>query len=88
MWLWREAVLGTPASRVTRLSETQFAAGIAALTADEKYMNWLPGRLLREHDRGPCYNRIKKTVTERIRSISEERITLPSPNFATKQTIA
>ena len=80
-WLWRALVDSPTSGKVTRLTSDLFRDAIAGLTADAAYMSWLPGRLLRDLDRSPCYTRIKSIIVKRLFAVHSMRVSLPSPPF-------
>jgi hypothetical protein len=83
MWLFRRTVLGGYSARSVRLTEEEFASCLMALSADVKYVEWLRGRNLGEHGRGPCYGRIKEIWSDRITELrGGAKAVLPQPDWA------
>lgn len=84
-WLWRRTVISPPVnSRTTRFTPQQFTSGMRALTASADYMDWLVGRSLTDHDRGPCYERVKTLLTKRLQPDFNQKIILPAPPWSSK----
>lgn len=89
MWLWNRLVMDrdrTGSKRYVTLNITQFKHCLMSVSADGDYLAWLPGRILGDRDRSPCYTRLKKNF---IRRLSTEpgmgkKISLPAPAWATK----
>ncbi len=83
MWLWLETVLNTKHSvtRHTKMNVSQFGKGMMTLSADSMYLDWLTGRLLTDRDRAPCYNRIKKAISDHVK-IDDKAIKFPAPAWA------
>lgn len=85
LWLWR-ALVDDPKStgRSTRLTKAQFRDAIMGLSADSTYLSWIYGRLLRDDDRTPCYNRIKIIIVKRLREMHDISAILPTPPGSSK----
>ena len=88
-WLWRNIV--TPKEdkssqkRATFLNASQFQKCLMSLSASSDYLDWLMGRRMVERDRSPCYSRIKRLLTARLREegFEEKKIKFPLPSWAT-----
>lgn len=67
-WIYRHQVIATipSASRVIKLSNSMFEKCLMGLSSNEKYLDWLVGRVLNDTQRSPCYNRIKDIFAARI----------------------
>lgn len=82
-WLWKRTVLSPPANtRTTKFTVQQFTSAIRSFTASADYMDWLIGRQLSDHDRGPCYERIKVLITKRLQPELAHKIIFPSPPWS------
>lgn len=83
-WLYRRTVLIPPAktSRTTRLTKDLFVKGMSSLSASSKYMDWLPGRMLRDLDRSPGLTRIKAIIAKRVEDETGQSCKLPAPEWA------
>lgn len=87
MWLYRRLVLDTSRkgnARVIVLSETQFKQAVMALSANQDYLDWLPGRLLNDRDRSPALHRIKQIFVRRLSENSSVKVVLPQPAWASR----
>lgn len=81
-WLYRKLVLRqgeTNQSRSTNLTKDLFKKCLMSLSASPDYIDWLLGRILREHDRSPAYHRIKAIFAQRLHAETGERVKLPQP---------
>jgi len=88
MWLWNRLVMDTERSGNKRwivLNITQFKHCLMQLSADGDYLAWLPGRILGDRDRSPCYGRIKANFVKRLNADqSGKKIQLPAPAWSSK----
>lgn len=82
MWLYRRLVIAPYSAKTPRLTKEQFTKVMMGLSADSTYLEWLIGRQLRETDRSPCYNRIKKIFAERYEGMTGKKALLPQPPWA------
>lgn len=81
MWLWRACVTGKYSHKTAALSPSQFAKGLVALSADDKYVGWLKGRGFSDRSRGPCYDNMKAIFAHRL-SPEMGKIQLPAPQWS------
>lgn len=87
MWMYRRTVLDKMPNtkRATRFTKDLFQKCLMALSADPVYVDWLQGRNLGEHDRGPTYSRIKAIFGKRASNeLGGERILLPDASWVTR----
>lgn len=88
MWLWNKLVMDRDRSgnkRYCVLNVANFKHCLMSVSADGDYLAWLPGRVLGERDRSPCYTRLKSIFVRRLASESGGRkLSLPSPPWASK----
>lgn len=82
MWLYRRTVLAAWGQRGIRLTLQQFKRGIAALSADEGYLDWLTGRLFRDLHRAPAYNRLTAIMAKRLEADAGKKMAFPRPAWA------
>ena len=86
MWMWRRLVLDTKrtSSRTVVLSVAQFKQCLMSVSADRNYLDWLPGRVMGDRDRSPCYGRLKQIFARRLQEESRDgkRPLLPQPAWA------
>jgi hypothetical protein len=85
MWLFRRMVL-SPTGSATPLSPVQFSTCLLGLSADARYLDYIVGRQLSDHDRSPAFGRIKKIFTTRCQLEMKKRIRLPAPAWASHLT--
>lgn len=78
MWLFRRLVL-EPTPEVTKLTKDQFRLCLTGLSAAGDYIDWILDRKMNERDRAPCYNRIKKIFSARLRAEGIRSVKLPAP---------
>lgn len=84
-WIFRRLVLGHSlprGSRSARFSRDEFLNCLMALSADEGYMQWLSGRHLGEHNRSPCFNRMKAIIQRRYLDDTGEKIRILTPTWS------
>jgi hypothetical protein len=87
-WMYRRLVLTVHTgnqSRIVKINDELFSKCCAALGANDKYNDWLVGRVLNERNRSPAMHRIKDIFARRImteRGLSV-RPSLPQPPWAT-----
>lgn len=81
-WLYRRTVIGQYSSASTRLTKDLFRKGLSALSADERHLEYLVGRMLNDISRAPTYNRMKAIFALRIEGETGKKIKLPSPAWA------
>lgn len=79
MWIYRRMVLTQYSPATPRLSREQFKKCLMSLSADQKYLDWLVGRLLTERDRSPCYSRIRLMFLTRLQTDTGKRLKFPQP---------
>lgn len=88
MWLWRRLVSDPPGGvkRHIQLNIAQFKQCLMSMSADRNYLDWLPGRILSDRDRGPCYARVKTIFARRLAEESgdKKRPLMPQPAWASK----
>lgn len=86
MWLWRQIVLDHERGlkRAIILSPDQFKNCLMSLGANSEYNAWLVGRNLPDRDRSPCYDRVKKIFTARLKSdgVTPSSIRFPNAPWA------
>jgi hypothetical protein len=89
MWLYRRTVVQTYTPATTRLSRDQFRKGLQALSADERFLEYLVGRSLNDTSRAPTYNRIKTIFAARLEADfggknvkGATKLRLPNPSWA------
>ena len=89
MWLYRKMVLevgerlgGRGAKRSSLVSASLFKKAMMELSADATYLDWLVGRLMRDRDRAPCFNRLKAIISRRVFAETKEKIKFPQPEWA------
>lgn len=83
-WLWRRLVLreGVTSARIVTLKNDEFRQCMMAVSSNQLYVDWLPGRSLRERDRSPAYNRIKQIFAGRLGGMGFGKPILPIPEWA------
>lgn len=84
MWLWRQLVLATNRSNAKRAVTTtaaQFKQCLMSVSANRDYLDWLPGHIMGDRDRSPCYNRLKAIFVRRLQAEARggEKPKLPQP---------
>jgi len=80
MWLFRQQVLNpNPGRGVAKLSGSQFLKLLTALGASSAYLEWLPGRILDERQRTPCYRKITSLFNARWRAETEKALKMLKP---------
>lgn len=87
MWLYRRVVLDKTrgVKRAVVLSDSQFKQCIMSLAADRNYLDFLVGRnSVRERDRSPCYDRIRRAFAKRLIAEGNPRPLLPNPPWTTR----
>lgn len=88
MWMWNRLVMDTERSgnkRYVVLSINQFKHCLMQLSADGDYLAWLPGRILGDRDRSPCYGRIKANFVKRLSTDQAgKKVMLPQPAWSSK----
>lgn len=86
MWLWRRLVLDTQrgTKRYVVLNVAQFKQCLMSITANHDYLDWLPGHVLGDRDRSPCYARLKSIFVRRLteESRDKKKPLLPQPAWA------
>lgn len=82
MWLYRRTVTTQYSPSSIRLTRDQFRKCLMAITADERHMEWLVGRMLNDRDRAPGFNRMKTIFAARLESEIAKKVRLPSPAWA------
>jgi hypothetical protein len=83
MWLYRRLVVTPYSPRTPKLTKEMFTKCLMSLSAGEQYIDWLLGRKLGEHDRSPCYTRIKTIFAQRLEKEMGKKPSLPQPAWAT-----
>jgi ribosomal protein L29 len=87
-WLYRRIVLGegqTGTSRWTRFSKDDFRRGLAALSSDVNYLDFLHGRNVSSRDRAPAYARIKTIMGKRFFEENKRKALFPQPAWVHSQ---
>lgn len=85
MWLWRRSVLGQgqdSGSRATRIGREDFIRCLMALSASQRYVDWLGGRLLKDRDRSPCYAKIRDLFSNRLVEAGHKKPRFPQDDWA------
>lgn len=89
MWLYRRTVIQPYTPATTRLTRDQFRLGLQALSADERFLEYLVGRGLNDTSRAPTYNRIKILFAARLEAgvggktkAGHTKVRLPTPSWA------
>lgn len=87
MWMWRQLVIDTKRGgnkRTVVTSVSQFKQCLMSVSANRDYLDWLPGRVMGDRDRSPCYARLKAIFARRIQEESRDnkRPLLPQPAWA------
>lgn len=86
MWLYRRTVVQLYTPATTRLTRDQFRLGLQALSADERFLEYLVGRGLNDTSRAPTYNRIKVIFAARLEAgktkTGATKLRLPTPSLA------
>jgi hypothetical protein len=84
MWLYRRLVLDRARGmkRYVVLSDNQFKQCLMSLSADENYVDWLPGRIMNERYRSPCYSHFRRIFAKRMSDEGIARPLMPSPAWA------
>lgn len=81
-WLYRRLVIVQYSPNTARLTKDEFRKCLMSVSADEKYSDWLVGRVMRERDRAPAYDRLKHIFAKRIEQEKGKKPRLPSPAWA------
>lgn len=86
MWLWRRLV-SEPQRSVKRhitLNVAQFKQCLMSVSANRDYLDWLPGRVLSDRDRSPCYGRLRQIFVRRLmqESPDKKKPLMPQPAWA------
>lgn len=82
-WLYQRVVLGDVQGYSTdRLSSNQFKRCLMTLSADPDFSDWLQRRTLSDHERGHCYNTVKRLMLRRVKDDTGKKIVLPQPAWA------
>lgn len=88
MWMWNRLVIDRDRygnKRYAVLSMPEFKKCLMSVSADGDYLSWLPGRMLTDRDRSPCYGRLKKIFANRLAADAKgKKPLLPSPAWASK----
>lgn len=91
MWLYRKMVLevgerlgqtGRGAKRSSLMSAATFKKAMMEISADATYLDWLVGRLMRDRDRAPCFNRLKAIISRRVLAETKVKVKFPQPEWA------
>lgn len=86
MWMWRRLVMDTQrgVKRTVVLNIAQFKQCLMSVSADRNYLDWLPGRVMSDRDRSPCYGRLKQIFAKRLQEERRDgkRPLLPQPAWA------
>lgn len=89
MWLFRRTVMQPYTPATTRLTREQYRRGLQALSADERFLEYLVGRGLNDTSRAPTYNRIKTIFASRLETEfggknakGATKLRLPNPSWA------
>jgi hypothetical protein len=83
-WLYRRTVFsGTQRSNKTvRLNRDQFTKCLMSLSANDKYLEWVRGRLYNDMSRAPCYSRVTTLFAPRIVEMTGKKPLFPRPPWA------
>lgn len=85
MWLWNKLVMDRDRSgskRYSVLTAADFKKCLMSLSAENDYVQWLPGRNLNDRDRNPCYQRLKAIFTRRLMAENPTRTKVQFPQPA------
>lgn len=89
MWLYRRTVVAQYSPATTRLTRDQFRAGLSAMSADARFLEFLVGRGLNDTSRAPTYNRMKAIFAGRLEGdfggktrAGHTKLRLPTPSWA------
>jgi len=84
MWLYRRLVIDKTRGqrRYVVLSDNQFKQCLMSLSADETYVDWLPGRIMNERYRSPCYAHFRRIFAKRLSDEGVGKPTMPAPAWA------
>jgi hypothetical protein len=84
MWLYRRLVIDKQRGvrRYVVLNDGQFRQCLMSLSADDTYLDWLPGRIMSERYRSPCYAHFRRIFAKRLVSEGVDKPTMPAPAWA------
>lgn len=82
MWLYRRVVVARTAPRHILMDDETFCRALGSLSASNKYLEWLEGRLLTERDRAPAYTRITDVMGGRVSMLKQKKVIWPRPAWA------
>lgn len=82
MWLYRRMVLAQYSYKTIVVDAKQWAKCIAALSANEPYVDWLTNRQLTEFHRSPAYMRITGLIGHAIALDTGKKPMFPRPVWA------
>lgn len=84
MWLYRRLVIDKQRGqkRYVVLNDTQFRQCLMSLSADDVYLDWLPGRIMSERYRSPAYAHFRRIFVSRMNSEGIAKPLMPAPAWA------
>lgn len=85
MWMWRTLVLDQErlgSKRYNVLTVDQFKKCLFALASHHDYKDWVVNRNASDHNRGPCYSKIRSIFTQRLSDEGVKQVKLPNPLWA------
>lgn len=87
MWMWRRLVLDRDRvgnKRYAVLSIAEFKQCLMSVSADGDYISWLPGRMMSDRDRSPCYARLKALFVRRLSNGGAKKVVFPQPAWSSR----
>lgn len=78
-WMWNNMVVHQYSVKSTRFTTEQFTSALTAVSASTRYLDWLVSRENNDHNRNPCYQRLKAIFAERLQRDMGKRIYFPHP---------
>ena len=83
-WLYRRMVCGhskTSLTKATPLSVIQFRRGLAAVSANDRLLEWLPRAGLGDRHRSVCYERVISAMRPTLEEETCKKVKFPQPEF-------
>lgn len=80
MWLYKRMVVTSWSAKSTRMDLEMFRLCLVALV-NEKYVDWLQGKLLSDIHRAPAYARIATIMKERLSKANWKNVSFPAPDW-------
>lgn len=81
MWIYRRTVLSVASVKLAKMNLETFRQCLTALSADEKYMDWLVSRLMSDTNRAPAYARITTIMKARLIKANWKKTSFPAPDW-------